>query len=156
MGLDMYLRGDKFKRTELKRDESGELERTKDGDIIPVNVPMVDGFERTSETLRLGYWRKHAPLHKLIVDTFADGVDECQVIHLSSEDCRKIAQMLRDRDFPDDSVCGGFFFGEGDWWEECCAEADDDADLFERAAEWSESDRQTDGYWHSVEYQASW
>ena len=76
MGLDMYLRGDKYKRTEFKRDESGELERTTDGDIIPVNVTMVDGFERKSEILSLGYWRKHAPLHHMIVNTFADGVDD--------------------------------------------------------------------------------
>ena len=156
MGLDMYLRGDKFKRTELKRDESGELERTEDGDVIPVDMPMVDGFKRTSETLRLGYWRKHAPLHKLIVDTFADGVDECQVIDLSADDCRKIAQILRDRDFPAFDECDGFFFGKDDWWLECVDSADEDAEVFERAAEWSESDSQNDAYWHSVEYQASW
>ena len=156
MGLDMYLRGDKYKRTEFKRDESGELERTKDGDIIPVNVPMVDGFERKSEILSLGYWRKHAPLHKLIVDTFADGVDECQVIHLSSEDCRLIAHKLRQRDLPEFKDCDGFFFGKGDWWRECVAEADADAEVFERAADWNDLDSQGDGYWHSVEYQASW
>lgn len=154
MGLDMYLRGDKYKRTEFKRDESGELERTKDGDIIPVNVPMVDGFERKSEILSLGYWRKHAPLHQMIVDNFADGVDECQVIHLSAGDCRKIAQMLRDRDFPKD--VGGFFFGSEDWWQKCCDAADEDAEVFERAAEWSDMDKDGYAYWHSVEYQASW
>ena len=156
MGLDMYLRGDKFKRTEFKRLPDGELERNEDGSIIPTNVRMVDGFERTSETLRLGYWRKHAPLHKLIVDEFADGVDECQVIHLSSEDCRKIAHKLRRRELPDFHECDGFFFGKGDWWLECVAEADADAEVFERAAKWSESDSQNDAYWHSVEYQASW
>ena len=154
MGLDMYLRGDKFKRTEFKRDESGELERTTDGDIIPVNVPMVDGFERKSEILSLGYWRKHAPLHQMIVNNFADGVDECQVIPLTAGDCRKIAQMLRDRDFPSFHECDGFFFGKGDWWRECCDDADDDADLFERAADWAEVCNES--HWHSVEYQASW
>ena len=75
---------------------------------------------------------------------------------MSSEDCRKIAQMLRDRDFPNFHECDGFFFGKDDWWDECCAEADEDAEVFERAAEWSESDRHGDAYWHSVEYQASW
>ena len=154
MGLDMYLRGDKFKRTEFKRLPDGELERTEDGRIIPINVRMIDGFECEAERLKLGYWRKHAPLHKLIVDTFADGVDECQVIHLSSEDCRLIAHKLRHKDFPKD--VGGFFFGDEDWWQKCCDAADKDADLFERAAEWSESDSQNDAYWHSVEYQASW
>ena len=154
MGLDMYLRGDKFKRTEYKRLPDGELERTEDGGIIPINVRMVDGFECESERLKLGYWRKHAPLHKLIVDTFADGVDECQVIHLSSEDCRLIAHKLRHKDFPKD--VGGFFFGDEDWWQECCDAANEDADLFERVADWNDLDSQINGYWHSVEYQASW
>tara|TARA_R100000426_G_scaffold50227_3_gene36882 strand:- start:1394 stop:1858 length:465 start_codon:yes stop_codon:yes gene_type:complete len=154
MGLDMYLRGDKFKRTEFKRLPDGELERNEDGSIIPINVRMIDGFECESERLKLGYWRKHAPLHKLIVDTFADGVDECQVIHLSSEDCRLIAHKLRRRDFPED--VSGFFFGDDDWWKECCDAADDDADLFERVADWNDLDSQGDVYWHSVEYQASW
>ena len=115
---------------------------------------MIDGFECEAERLKLGYWRKHAPLHKLIVDTFADGVDECQVIHLSSEDCRLIAHKLRHKDFPED--VGGFFFGDEDWWQECCDAADKDADLFERVADWNDLDSQIDGYWHSVEYQASW
>ena len=154
MGLDMYLRGDKFKRTEYKRLPDGELERTEDGGIIPINVRTVDGFECEAERLKLGYWRKHAPLHKLIVDTFADGVDECQVIHLSSEDCRLIAHKLRHKDFPKD--VGGFFFGDEDWWQECCDAANEDADLFERVADWNDLDSQIDGYWHSVEYQASW
>ena len=154
MGLDMYLRGDKFKRTQYKRLPDGELERTEDGGIIPINVRMVDGFECEAERLKLGYWRKHAPLHKLIVDTFADGVDECQVIHLSSEDCRLIAHKLRHKDFPKD--VGGFFFGDEDWWQECCDAANEDADLFERVADWNDLDSQIDGYWHSVEYQASW
>jgi len=154
MGLDMYLRGDKFKRTEYKRLPDGELERTEDGGIIPINVRMIDGFECEAERLKLGYWRKHAPLHKLIVDTFADGVDECQVIHLSSEDCRLIAHKLRHKDFPKD--VGGFFFGDEDWWQECCDAANEDADLFERVADWNDLDSQIDGYWHSVEYQASW
>jgi len=154
MGLDMYLRGDKFKHTEYKRLPDGELERTEDGGIIPINVRTVDGFECEAERLKLGYWRKHAPLHKLIVDTFADGVDECQVIHLSSEDCRLIAHKLRHKDFPKD--VGGFFFGDEDWWQECCDAANEDADLFERVADWNDLDSQIDGYWHSVEYQASW
>ena len=154
MGLDMYLRGDKFKRTEFKRLPDGELERTEDGGIIPINVRMVDGFECESERLKLGYWRKHAPLHKLIVDTFAEGVDECQVILLSSDDCRLIAHKLRRRDFPEN--VGGCCFGDEEWWKECCDAADDDADLFERVADWNDLDRQGDAYWHSVEYQASW
>jgi hypothetical protein len=56
MGLDMYLTGEKFLMTR-------NLEE--------------DGFRLRSKTLELGYWRKHPNLHGYIVQTFADGTDEC-------------------------------------------------------------------------------
>ena len=37
MGLDMYLTGDKFKRTEYAKNSKGELLRDEDDGIISVN-----------------------------------------------------------------------------------------------------------------------
>jgi hypothetical protein len=145
MGLDMYLRGDKFISNwdTTQRDESG----------MPLEVkrPVIDGFEVTSYNLDLGYWRKFAPLHQYIVKVFADGVDECQPIDLSADDCRRIATALRDGGLPDNEDCGGFFFGSPEFWDEYKAEAEDHAKIFDNAAEWVESNS-----WNSVTYQASW
>ena len=140
MGLDMYLRGNKYKLSKLEDDD----------------VVLVDGFERTSENLSIGQWRKHAALHHLIVNTFADGVDDCSPIPLNPDDLRHIAKRLRERDFPPMEDCGGFFFGDEEWWQECCANADADADIFEKAANWITDEAFEGSFWHSVEYQASW
>ena len=145
MGLDMYLRGDKFISNwdTTQHDESG----------MPLEVkrPVIDGFEITSYNLDLGYWRKFAPLHQYIVKVFANDVDECQEIHLDSDDLRRIATALRDGGLPDNEDCHGFFFGDPEWWDEDRAEGEKHAQVFDKAAEWVESNS-----WNSVIYQASW
>tara|TARA_R100001510_G_scaffold17075_1_gene14364 strand:+ start:280 stop:765 length:486 start_codon:yes stop_codon:yes gene_type:complete len=161
MGLDMYLTGDKFKRTQYARDDKNNFLRDEDGGIIPINEVFVDGFKCTSEKLELGYWRKHAPLHDFIVRAFADGEDNCRPINLHSEDLRWIAKVLRGEDgeygLPsNEDVVRGCFFGNEEWWDELRERADEDAEIFEKAASWLDDDQQNELFWHSVEYQASW
>lgn len=156
MGLDMYLMGDKFRTSGFFNKETQQYE--------PVEPTYVDGFKLSSERLQLGYWRKHAPLHQLIVHNFADGVDDCQPIDLDVAQLRTIAGWLRSDQMPDDGDCNGFFFGnDGEdsfsyWWAECRQNADEDAKVFEAAAAWIESMEVTNEpkFWNSVEYRASW
>jgi len=145
MGLDMYLRGDKF----ISNWDTSQ--RDEDGMPLEVKRPNIDGFEVTSYVLDLGYWRKFAPLHHFIVKVFADGVDECQEIHLSADDLRRIAAALRDDNLPDNEDCGGFFFGNPEFWDADRAEGKKHAETFDKAADWLESNS-----WNSVIYQASW
>lgn len=42
----------------------------------------------------IGYWRDFNYLHEYIVDNFADGVDECQLIPLTKDDVVKILNHL--------------------------------------------------------------
>ena len=145
MGLDMYLSGDKYisQYDNTQRDENG----------IPLEIkrPVIDGFEVTSYKLDLGYWRKFDPLHKFIVQVFANGVDECQPIYLDAGDLRRIAAALRDGGLPDNEDCGGFFFGGPEIWDQGRAESEDHARVFDNAAEWVEGNSL-----NSVIYQASW
>ena len=154
----MYLTWDKFKRTQYAKDENGEFLRDDDGGIIPINEDTVDGYRRSSQKLDLGYWRKHAPLHQLFVNAFADGEDNCRPIELSAEDLRWVANVLKGHaatSLPSNKkVIRGCFFGDEEWWDELREDAHEDAKVFEKAAEWLESDG--DEYWHSVQYQASW
>ena len=145
MGLDMYLRGEKFVS---KYDHS---QQAPEGGSLEVKRPVIDGFEVSEYILDMGYWRKFAPLHKYIVKVFADDVDECQPIHLTNLDCRRIAEALRHDNLPANEDCGGFFFGNPEFWDEDRANGEEHAKVFDKAAEWVESNS-----WNTVTYQASW
>jgi len=135
MGLDMYLTGRKHVGGSLQGDD--EPFREEDGKPID------------SMNLELGYWRKHRKLHGYIVNTFAEGKDECQEINLEGDDLRTIAKAVLTNDLPNTE---GFFFGsdEIDKLEEACRE--EHAKQLYEAAKWLE-----DGDWkRTVVYQASW
>ena len=135
MGLDMYLEGERFNsQVCLKTGDNHE------------GRPQEDGFPISKTVLEIGYWRKHPNLHDYIVQTFAEGKDECQRISLEAEDCRKIAMAILEDELP---PTAGFFFGDSDWHKD---DKEDTAKMFSDAAEWLD-----DGDWtRSVFYQASW
>ena len=145
MGLDMYLRGDKY------ISQYDHSQRSPEGGSLEVDRPVVDGFEVSNQILDMGYWRKFAPLHVYIVNEFADGVDECQRIELEGDQLRKIANALRDNELPSNDDCYGCFFGSPEMWDEDRSEGKEHAKAFDRAADWVESTS-----WGSVTYQASW
>jgi hypothetical protein len=131
MGLDMYLEGEKYLWTEWNN---------------PQNNPREDGYEIKSRCLRLGYWRKHPNLHGYIVNTFAQGVDNCQPIHLDEADIEKIIEAVDRDELPHTE---GFFFGATDG-----TERDETLRIFRDALRWL---RQIDpSHSRSVSYTASW
>ena len=85
----MYLEGEKFYWHENKVEE--------------------DGFPVQAKILDIAYWRKHPNLHGYIVQNFANGVDECQRIHLDKNDLEKIIDAIKNDELPETT---GFFFGE--------------------------------------------
>ena len=143
MGLDMYLTGDKYKRTEY------------DEDFNEINVQYVDGFPLKTQRIELGYWRKHAPLHRFIVENYAGGEDNCRPICLSPDQLLDIAKTIREDKLISNEDSHGFFFGDNEWWDELRREREEHAQTFEKAAKWV-SNVDTKEYWHTVEYQASW
>lgn len=56
----------------------------------------------------LAYWRKHPNLHGYIVNTFKNGVDDCEPIELSQVDVIKIYDAVSKDELP---FTEGFFFG---------------------------------------------
>lgn len=91
MGLDMYLRAREVKFNWKETDKT---------------MGAVD-FTETHH--RLVYWRKHPDLHGYIVDTYAEGKDECQRIYLSLGDLKNILAASESDSLPDTK---GFFFGD--------------------------------------------
>lgn len=92
MGLDMYISG-----ISVYTGGSG------DG-----GAKLTDESVENVDTVELAYWRKHPDLHGYIVKTFADGVDDCQVIELKEADVRMIRTAVRNEKLP---YTSGFFFG---------------------------------------------
>lgn len=137
MGLDMYLEGRKFLPTNWNRTE--------------------EGFRVKEVTVELGYWRKHPNLHGYIVETFAEGRDECQDIELSAENIEQIIAAVKAKELPHTT---GFFFGASEGTQE---EIDEDVAIFEKALAWLRSFERSEDQkppaeevWPSVVYRASW
>jgi hypothetical protein len=126
MGLDMFLYGRQI--TSFDSDET------------------LDGKKLIASEVDLGYWRKHPNLHGYIVDTFADGKDECQRIELGSDSIRQIIEAIKTEKLPHTE---GFFFGTSNNSEEQKAA---DIKVFEEALAWADN---SDRYRYVI-YQASW
>lgn len=131
MGLDMYL--------------TGEIYITSDWNN-PRNNITEEGYRLKGKLFDLGYWRKHPDLHGFIVTTFADGVDDCQRIHLGPESTKEIILAIKQDRLPHTD---GFFFGSSENDSEQKAEA---IEIFSKALNW----QQTDEWARSIYYQASW
>lgn len=138
MGLDMNLYGDKS-----SWDKMG----------------TVDDFPISSIVLDMGYWRKHPNLHGYIIDTFADGKDECQRIDLDENDLQKIIEALENDAIYDEPVTGLFFGrsyfpGDKDEYSSYEKQKSRDIDIFTKALNWIKNNPSKE--WRNVYYQASW
>lgn len=131
MGLDMYLNGEKFYWTDYEHPENNLVE---------------DGFSLESKMLRLAQWRKHPNLHGYIVQTFANGVDECQKIELSENDLLKIINAVENNALPETE---GFFFGTT-----TSADEQDTIEKIKKALEWYSIKERNVA--KTIYYQASW
>jgi len=136
MGLDMYLVGRKYVGGSFNQD-----------------IDKEDGFPVDSVKLELGYWRKHRKLHGYIVNTFAEGKDECQKIDLGVDELRKIATALRTNDLPNTE---GFFFGNEEIDEEEKERSEEYAKQIEEAIKWLDKGESPYFWKRSVYYRASW
>ena len=148
MGLDMYLRGEHYNSD---RNRHGEISRSK----------LDNEFEISNYEVDLGYWRKHADLHGYIVNTFAEGKDNCQKIELDENDLDKIIMAIRHDKLVKDHC--GFFFGnstEFGYYEG--KEKEYAINCFEKAKKFIRRGKELyerDGLFiqpRSVSYQASW
>lgn len=131
MGLDMYLEGNKYLGTNWDNPELN---------------PREDGFEVRGRVLRLGYWRKHPDLHGYIVETFAEGVDECQEIALSVANLEQTLAASEADQLPPTT---GFFFGESQ-----PEDKDETRKILTDAIQWAKTEEKN--VYRSVVYRASW
>lgn len=147
MGLDMYLKGERYRSKYATNPETGRYEE----------APKPTGEEFAGEFIGLtpreviydlGQWRKQPDLHGYIVKTFADGKDNCQRIELDVKDLNQIIVAVSSKNLPHTE---GFFFGSQDESDEMRFFT---ATAFQNAVKFLEAEDQQ--YWNTVSYEASW
>ena len=88
MGLDMYL----YKQTyvqnwdHMKPEERIEI-------ILSKNTKGINPDKISYIIEKVGYWRKANAIHGWIVEKCADGVDECQEIHMPKQKLNELLQL---------------------------------------------------------------
>jgi hypothetical protein len=88
MGLDMYL----YKQTyvqnwdHMKPEERIEI-------ILSKNTKGINPDKISYIIEKVGYWRKANAIHGWIVEQCADGVDDCQEIHVSKQKLDELLQL---------------------------------------------------------------
>lgn len=103
MGLDMYLYVEKYvPRMDYNRDVNGDLDssvRPEFNIIVETlgvsNLIDADSWTGISVNVPVGYWRKANAIHNYIVETHADGRDECQEIGLSRDNLHTLREMCK-------------------------------------------------------------
>ena len=145
MGLDMYL-------TANRSTTGGNMWSEDD------QRPEHNGWKQESTNYEVAYWRKFAPLHCFIVQTFANE-DDCRPIHLNASDCNQVADALENKlaDFMEDNEVSGFFFGTPEQWENDLKDTQPDVAKFRNLANWLGCNEVASlAEWRSAEYRASW
>jgi hypothetical protein len=135
MGLDMYLEGERYYRKNYDSDDR----------------PKCNGYPVKQKVLDMGYWRKHPDLHGYIIQTYAEGIDECQGIYLDADELEDIANAIEKDKLAHGTE--GFFFGNS---EVHAMHLKEDAKIFRDAKKWLESFDDSERWCVSVKYQASW
>jgi hypothetical protein len=117
MGLDMYLRADKYVGGWDHNPKYSEF----DALVKLTGMKPTDASPTFYVSATVAYWRKCNQIHKWFTDTLADGRDECQEVYVTRENletlldlCKqvKIAHSLAPELLPTES---GFFFGSTDY-----------------------------------------
>lgn len=151
MGLDMHL----YKRLYTQNWNHTPSER-RHKVRIECGGLNVFGFSNPSYVIQEHhYWRKFNALHGYIIDTFANGRDECQQIWLEISDIEQILDILTKCYKTKDSSLlepkEGCFFGStevDEYYWECIADSIDSLRILLREME---DNNNIDCY-----YQASW
>ena len=116
MGLDMYLKAEKFL---WDREKEREPLKNKIAELLP----EVAALEVSRITVEAAYWRKANAIHAWFVHNCQDDVDECQNTPVGHDDLQKLLdvvnQVLENRELAPKLLPtqGGFFFGDTEYGE---------------------------------------
>lgn len=167
MGLDMYL---EVRKHFSGYDFAGQEEKIAAYKKVIEAAGLEDASAKTNPYATVSttaiYWRKANAIHGWFVDTLANGVDECQEIHVPREKLQELREMCFDAlSIPAGMTlaqhaetvlptASGFFFGSTDYDEFYEKDLQDTMDGIDRVLATLPEDGE--GWDWSLVYRASW
>lgn len=156
MGLDMYLYADKYVSRRNWIGNKDEYNKAFDEIVFAsgMNDLVDDEWTGLTVSIPVGYWRKANAIHNWIVQNCADGIDECQRIHMSPDEAKELVdtckQVIANPSLASELLppTSGFFFGSTDIDEWYLNDLQRTIDIFEKVLKTDNLD--------GVTYQASW
>ena len=118
MGLDMYLKAQKYASENLSPELYSKV-------LDAVNVDVLPRKELPSVEVNVGvaYWRKANAIHQWFVDNCQDGTDDCRPAYVSREQLEELLNLAKQVK-ADPSLASellptssGFFFGSTEYDE---------------------------------------
>jgi hypothetical protein len=161
MGLDMYLRAERYLTNYDYSDEAKEQKEL--GEKIAGMLGAIPGGTVSGVTLRVGYWRKANQIHKWFVDNVQGGEDECNPHYVSVKQLKELHDLcvkilskkgtkgvygLIEEFLPPQS---GFFFGSSEVDEYYFSDLQSTVDQLKPLIEFNDEHH----VW-SYQYQSSW
>ena len=150
MGLDMYLKAQKYASENLSPELYSKV-------IDAVNVDVLPRKELPSVEVNVGvaYWRKANAIHQWFVDKCQDGTDDCRPAYVSREQLEELLNLAKQVK-ADPSLASellptssGFFFGSTEYDEYYMQDIDNTIEQLEQVLTTTNND------WY-FEYQSSW
>lgn len=126
MGLDMYLKADKYVGNWNHSDKEEKGAYAKLVSAIGLEGFSCDENPSVFVTVTVGYWRKANAIHNWFVTNLQDGKDECQESYASREKMMELLQLcdkvLATKDASLLPPRSGFFLGSTDidegYWQD--------------------------------------
>lgn len=156
----MYLYADKYVSRKDYNKKVGEYDYAENEafqtivNALNANELVDDEWSGMTVSLPIGYWRKANAIHGWIVNNCAEGVDECQRIHIGRDKAEELVSLCKaviaDPSLANDLMppSAGFFFGSYEIDEWYLSDLKRTVDIFEKALKSQDID--------GVTYQASW
>ena len=93
MGLDMYLKGERF-LSEYGRE--GNKEKKKAVRELFPEIKDTGNLNSVEVSFEIGYWRKANAIHKWFVDNCGEGNDDCRPVYVSRKNMEDLLALCKD------------------------------------------------------------
>lgn len=127
MGLDMYLRAEKYVSAYgFEKDEDEKKQFRAIMDALCVSKECQDpGTPSLTVAFTIAYWRKANAIHKWFIDKCGGGEDDCRRMYVGRESLQELLELCenvlakKEEEFSQENLPTqeGFFFGETEYGE---------------------------------------